>query len=96
MSAITRNLLWVRDLQWGAIKMNKAKSLRMTFSDGSIWEIPALFIAEHRAKYYSKKDKDTTFEKEIDFALTDEYEFEDWAQNNMDFSDVKVCAVRVK
>lgn len=76
--------------------MNEAKSLQITFSDGSIWRIPALFIANHRADYYVKKDKDTTLEKEIEFVLTDEYELEDWAKNNMDFRDVKEVAVRVK
>lgn len=72
------------------------KRIKVRFRDNSIWDIPLLFIAEHRAKFYANEDPDTTFDEELEFALEDEYVCIDRAQNNMDWSDVKHIAKRIE
>lgn len=65
---------------------------RFLLSNGETWEVPAHVIADDRGKYYAKKDKDTTYQEEYDFAILDDYEIIDWARNNMNWSDVKTHA----
>lgn len=66
------------------------KYLRVTMPDGSRWDVPAEFIAKHRARYYVDKDpKYSYFDKEVKYALEDDYELMDWAANNMNWKDVK-------
>lgn len=79
------------------------KYLRVTFSNGEMFDVPAEFIARNRAEYYVevavRADEDIDAKKllqeEIDWALEDEYEIADWASNNMDWSDVREVARRV-
>lgn len=69
--------------------------------DGSKWDVPAIFIAKHRAAYYAKLDTgeasgpeyDEAFQAEVEHALKDTYEITDWASNNMNWSDVRPVAV---
>ena len=69
--------------------------------DGSKWDIPAKPIVEVRARYYAKKDTGKKNGKEFDEAFkqliedTDDFDIEDWASNNMNWSDVKDVAVKV-
>lgn len=70
--------------------------------DNTVWDIPATVIAEHRANYYAKLDYPTDkkaynkqFKEEVKFVLEDSDELIDWARNNMDWSDVEFCAVKV-
>jgi len=78
------------------------KFLRVTFSNGEQWDIPATVIAEDRAKYYSNKEgtmpkeKAEIFKEEMSTALSDDYEITDWAANNMNWDDVKEHAVMVE
>jgi hypothetical protein len=78
-------------------KMNKF--LRVTFSDGKVYDIPAEFIAKTRAEYYAKVDANrgenfiTVYNKELKIALEDDSEIIDWAFNNMDWVDVITRAV---
>jgi len=71
----------------------------ITVDDGSKWGVPAETIADNRAKYYAKIDSDTTYQEEFDAMMhwfdTGDFEFADWAKNNMDFSDVKDKAVKL-
>lgn len=71
----------------------------ITVNDGSKWGVPAEAIAENRAKYYAKIGPDTTYQEEFDAMMnwfdTGDFEFADWAKNNMDFSDVKDKAVKL-
>ena len=71
--------------------------------DGSKWDVPCDRIAQHRAAYYAKKDTGMTtgdlfavaFTSEYEYTMGDDYELKDWAANNMNWKDVKSCAVRV-
>ena len=77
------------------------KYLRVKFSDGSVWDIPVFVIAEHRAMYYAEKEGESPeqeaeiLEREIKEAMDDENTLEDWAANNMDWTDVESKAERV-
>lgn len=80
------------------------KYLRIIFSDGSIYDIAALIIADHRAKYYVEHDMkepdnelsaQEIYKEELNNALEDDFEIEDWAKNNMDWKDVEAYAHRV-
>lgn len=66
--------------------------------DGSKWDVPAEVIAAHRAAYYSKTTdaNDVDFKSEFAVAMYDEYELSDWAENNMNWSDVATHAKRVE
>lgn len=58
--------------------------------DGSRWDVPAEFIAKHRARYFVDNDpKNSYFDKEVKFVLEDDSVLMDWAANNMDWKDVK-------
>lgn len=59
---------------------------------GFIWHIPLEHIADHRAKYYEKNDKDTTYEEEYNYVMNDNYEGVDWFLSNMNWSDVAIVA----
>lgn len=71
------------------------KMYQVTMEDGSVWEVPVILIACSHAEYYAKVD-DLSFEEELKESsalfAADEYEIEDWAKNNMDWSDVEASA----
>lgn len=71
-----------------------------TMTDGSKWGVPAEIIAQNRAEYYAEHDPDTTYQEEFDAMMqwfdTGDFEFEDWAQNNMNWSDVQNHAVMLE
>lgn len=78
------------------------KYLRVTMPDGSKWDVPAQIIAENRARYYAKNDSGEESGVEYDKAYAEElaytlksYELQDWAANNMRWSDVEGSAVRI-
>lgn len=64
------------------------KTIRI-FDAGHVWHVPLEAIAKHRADYYAKNDKDTTFKEEFDFVMSDGDEGVEWFLNNMDFEDVQ-------
>ena len=82
------------------------KYLRVRFSNGEEYDIPAEFIARERAEYYVTRDIDRgdtkeedckkEIQAEIEFALKDDSEIVDWAFNNMDWEDVKEVAQKVE
>lgn len=66
--------------------------------DGSEWAIPVDFIARHRATHYAHE-----FDGDVEKSLAedtmplfneDPFEVEDWASNNMNWSDVSSVAFR--
>jgi hypothetical protein len=76
------------------------KKIRVKFDNGEKWEIPLKFIAENRAKYYmgraeEKGEDDFNYEEEIEFVMNDDYEGIDWAENNMNWEDVKDVTKKV-
>ena len=68
----------------------------VTMGNGQRWSIPVERIAFNRAHYYAKKDGISFDEslKEDTWPLfeADGFEIEDWARNNMNWSDVKAHA----
>ena len=75
------------------------KSLRVYMPDGTEWDIPAVFIAEARTRYYAQKEHflpgSPDWNDEFGHSMLD-YELRDWASYNMDWADVKDVAVRVQ
>lgn len=79
------------------------KHIEITFPNGEVWRIPAQVVAEDRARYFSEldfkrghaADKELAFQAELRFALRHNDELVDYLQNNMDWTDVQVYAVRV-
>ena len=69
------------------------KYLRVTMPDGSKWDVPANVIANHRA-LIRERDEQGTYTKELEFAIADDFELEDWAANNMNWRDVQHFAER--
>jgi hypothetical protein len=66
---------------------------RVTMNDGSIWEIPVQIIVDKRDEYYKDDEEDTI--KFIRNKSLSVFEIEDWASNNMDWSEVKDYAKKV-
>ena len=75
-------------------------NMRVEMPDGSKWDVPVSIIAKNRAEFY--KDE---FDGDIEKSLTKdtiplfenvEYEIEDWAQNNMYWSEVEPHATKVE
>lgn len=67
------------------------KLLSVEMPDGSKWGVPVDMIARHRAMHYAHK-----FGGDVERSLTedtmpifksDDYFIEDWAENNMNWSD---------
>lgn len=71
------------------------KFLQATMPDGSIWQIPASFIADQRAQYYAAQEGPQVYEEEFNHALRDDDEITDWAANNMNWEDVQAQASRI-
>jgi hypothetical protein len=76
------------------------KYIRCRMRDHTVWDIPALFIAENRANHYANHDTGKTKGKEFDkafidevkYALNDNDELLDWAINNLNWEDVQDIA----
>jgi hypothetical protein len=74
----------------------RATFVECTFRDGQVWRVPALVIAENRARYYADTDPSTTYEEELEFTLTDRFELLDWMRNNMNPEDFEAAAEQIK
>lgn len=68
------------------------KMLKVEMPDGSKWGVPVEIIAKNRAEYYADEyDGDvecSLAEDTMPLFESDDYEVEDWACNNMNWSDV--------
>ena len=84
------------------------KHIRVTFSNGETYEIPALKIANNRGKYYADKDfgeqdrgeapdpKWTNiYQKERNVALESDEELVDWSENNTNWEDIEQFAIMI-
>ena len=67
------------------------KYFTVELNDGSIWGVPVEMIARNRAAYYADE-----FDGDVEASLKedtlplfeeDDYQIEDWAVNNMNWSD---------
>lgn len=70
------------------------KYLRVTMPDGSKWDVPAMVIAENRAASFHPIGTEE-FLEEAKLTIGDAWTLTDWAENNMNRSDVKLHAVQV-
>lgn len=64
--------------------------------NGDVYGVPAELIADNYAKYYQEEygeNYDENHEAMMHWFDTKDYEFADWAKNNMDWDDVKHAAV---
>ena len=68
------------------------KRIRITFSNGDCWSIPAAIVAEAYGTHFAEIDPTTTYEEEFRYCLGDNGELIDWLCNNMDWTDVKEYA----
>lgn len=81
--------------------MSETKSIRVTFSNGERYDIPAELIAESRADYYATEfggeeaTYDKIYEKEYKYTLGDRIELIDWVSNNMEWEDVEDSAEKL-
>lgn len=73
--------------------MKKYYTIEM--ENGDIYGIPAEIIAKNYADYYAANGEnyDENFSAMMEWFDTDNYEFADWAKNNMNWDDVKNVAV---
>lgn len=76
------------------------KYLQITMPDGSKWGVPVDIIARNRAEFYADRDFDGDVERSlaedtVPIFEEDEYAIEDWAANNMNWSDVEAHAVKL-
>lgn len=63
----------------------------VTMPDGVQYGIPAGYIAHLYAKFYEGKGEDYSenYQAMLRWFDNKDYSFEDWAKNNLDWSDVK-------
>lgn len=79
--------------------MKEEKCLRVRFSNGDLFAVPARIVAENRANYYADIDgydlQSNEWEAEVLLALNDEMEIEDWAGSNMNWSELEPYAIQM-
>jgi hypothetical protein len=72
------------------------KMLRVTMPDGSQWDVPVEIIANNRAKAYAEEfhgDVQSSLDEDtLPLFESDPYEVEDWAANQMNWTDVSAHA----
>ena len=75
------------------------KFMTVTLPDGSVWSVPVEMIARNRAEHYAHEfDNDverSLKEDTIPLFKSDKYEIQDWAVNNMNWSDFDGHQVRI-
>jgi len=83
------------------------KYLRVKMPDGSIYDIPAEVIADHRANYFENNSAEKLAYHsssvqprlrlaEKEFALNNDEVLIDWATNKMDWKDIEKYALKVE
>lgn len=76
-----------------------SRHIRINFSNGETYDIPAEVVAIRRADYYAEIDGHEVGSKEwkdeFNYTLDSDYELKDWLQGNMDWADVKGHALYV-
>jgi hypothetical protein len=76
------------------------KLLVITMPDGSQWGVPVDIIANNRALHYAH-EFDGNLQRSLDedtrpLFESDDYAIEDWAANNMNWSDFDGCHYKIK
>lgn len=67
---------------------------RVEMEEGSKWDVPVQVIADSRDEHYQEDDEDTI--GAIRDGELPAGEIQDWAGNNMNWSDVEAFAVRAE
>ena len=79
---------------------NLKKKYVTTMPDGSKWGVPVTVIAADRANYYAKEfggdARKSLHEDTGPLFEADDFEIEDWAQNNMNWENVKDHAMCIE
>ncbi len=74
--------------------------LTITQADGSVWAVPVAIIATSRATHYAHEFdgdvKRSLDEDTLPLFAADPFEVQDWASNNMKWSDVAHAAFKIK
>jgi len=71
------------------------KLYTVTMENGDVYGIPAEVVAKNYANHYKQwdsEDYDQNFAVMMSWFDTDDFEFADWAKNNMDWDEVKEYA----
>ena len=76
--------------------MKKQKVIEIYTETGRFYHVPLHVVAENRAKYYEKIDRDVPFQASVDFVMEDDNAGIDWYLSNMNPVDVKHHAVLIK
>ncbi len=75
------------------------KYLTVKMPDGSVWGVPVEMIARNRAAHYAHEydgDIEQSLAKDTGPLFeSDDYMIEDWAENNMDWSDFDGHQVKI-
>jgi hypothetical protein len=69
------------------------RKLRLTFSNGEVWEVPVQVVADSRDAAYADEQEDTL--GFIEEGTLDAFTLVDWANNNMNWRDLAPYAERV-
>lgn len=78
------------------MKKTKVQYYQVESENGEQWRVPIDAIVQNRSEYYAEKDNVSYEEAEaetIELFNSDTYEIEDWARNNMNWSDVSGQAI---
>lgn len=79
--------------------LQKEKFLVVTMPDNSRWAVPVAIIARNRAQYYAPRfggDVSRSLKEDTRPLFDgDDFEVNDWAGNNMNWSDVQSHAVKL-
>lgn len=75
------------------------RDLLVTFSNGDIFAVPVMLVANDRAQYYFGRGEYTSLDESLKedttpLFETDEYEIVDWFKNNMDWRNVSKFAIK--
>jgi hypothetical protein len=65
------------------------KTIELKLSNGDIWRVPLMTIAQHKAKHYSKDIFSKEYLDIVEQVMNDNFEGIDWMQNNMNYEDFK-------
>lgn len=75
-------------------------TLEIKLPDGSVWGVPVMTIAKDRAANYAAEFggsvERSLVEDTIPLFEADDFEIQDWAENNMNWSDVSADATRIR
>lgn len=65
----------------------KTKKVYLTLDDGRVYFLPLHVVAHDRATYYAQRDKDTTYQEEYDYAMSEDGKdcAMDWLYSNMNW-----------